>query len=113
MYMNDIYVVYIWYIHGIHGILHVYAILIDMSGIYLVKISWVCSVPFLIMIYLGYTMNILGIFREGRRPSLRIPDGRLTRSLTRSLRGQAGLKSHHTSTGYDISTQSCCLPVVA
>ncbi len=36
----------------IHGILHVYAVLTDMSGIYLVKTSWVCSVPFFIMIYL-------------------------------------------------------------
>ena len=51
--------VYTWYIHGIF---HVYAILIDMSGIYLVKNSWVCSVPFFIMIYRGYTMNILEIF---------------------------------------------------
>ena len=57
--MNDIYIVYIWYIHGI---LHVYAVLIDMSGIYLVKNSWVCSVPFFIMIYRGYTMNILEIY---------------------------------------------------
>ena len=57
--MYDIYIIYIWYIHGI---LHVYAVLIDMSGIYLVKTSWVCSVPFFLMICLGYTMNILGIF---------------------------------------------------
>ncbi len=48
--------VYTWYIHGI---LHVYAVLIDMSGIYLVKNSWVCSILFFIMIYRGYTMNIL------------------------------------------------------
>ena len=47
--------VYTWYIHGI---LHVYAVLKDMSGVYLVKTSWVCSVPFFIMIYLCYTMNI-------------------------------------------------------
>ncbi len=56
--------VYTWYIPGI---LHVYAVLIDMSGIYLVKNSWVCSVPFFIMIYRGYTMNIskelIGLFR--------------------------------------------------
>jgi hypothetical protein len=43
-YIHSIYMVYTWYIHGI---LHVYAVLIDMSGIYLVKTSWVCSVPFL------------------------------------------------------------------
>ena len=39
-------------------IFHVYAVLTDNSGIYLVNTSWVCSVPFFIMIYLGYTMNI-------------------------------------------------------
>jgi hypothetical protein len=63
-YMNDIYIynismVYTWYIHGI---LHVYAVLADMSGIYLVNASWVCSVPFFIMIYLWYTMNIFWIY---------------------------------------------------
>ncbi len=33
--------VYAWYIHGI---LHVYAVLIDISGIYLVKTSWVSNI---------------------------------------------------------------------
>ncbi len=41
--------VYTWYMHDI---LHVYAVLNDMSCIYLVKTSWVCSVPFFIMIYI-------------------------------------------------------------
>ena len=72
-YMNDIYIynismVYTWYIHGI---LHVYAVLIDMSGIYLVKTSWVCSVPFFIMIYLGYTMNISKDSTRSGLPRLR------------------------------------------
>ncbi len=66
MYQNGagISMVYTWYIYGI---LHVYAVLIDMSGIYLVKNSWVSSIPFFIMIYLGYTMNISKIFKAEAR----------------------------------------------
>ena len=48
-YIHSIYMVYTWYIHGI---LHVYAVLIDMSCIYLVRTSWVCSIPFFAMIFL-------------------------------------------------------------
>ncbi len=58
-YIYNIYMVYTWYIHGI---LHVYAVLTDMSGIYLVNTSWVCSLPFFIMIYLWYTMYIFEIY---------------------------------------------------
>ncbi len=52
--------VYTWYIH-------VYAGLNDMSGVYLVKPSWVCSVPIYtkyihdILVYKKYTQYILGI----------------------------------------------------
>ncbi len=53
-----IYILFILYILYIHGIYQLYAVLINMSGIYLVNALWVCSVPFLIMIYLWYTMHI-------------------------------------------------------
>ncbi len=51
---------YSWYIR-------VYAGLNDMSGVYLVKTSWVCSVPIYtkyihdILVYKKYTKYILGI----------------------------------------------------
>jgi hypothetical protein len=45
LYIHVIYI-YIYYTWYIHGILHVYAVLNDMSGIYLVNTSLVCSVPF-------------------------------------------------------------------
>ena len=51
--------VYTWYIHGI---LHVYAILIDMSGILPCQELMGLFRTFFIMIYLGYTMNIPKIF---------------------------------------------------
>ncbi len=54
-----IHMVYTWYTHGTWN---VYADLTDMSGIYLVNTSWVCSVPFFIMIYLWCTMYIQRIY---------------------------------------------------
>ncbi len=64
--------VYTWYIHGI---LHVYAVLTNTSGIYLVKTSWVCSVPFIYLTYRSgrhihvkyhvYTMYIPLIYLHG------------------------------------------------
>ncbi len=62
-----IYIVYTWYIHGIWN---VHAVLTDMSGIYLVNTSWVCSIPFFKMIYLWYTMCIQRIYIVYHRYSI-------------------------------------------
>jgi hypothetical protein len=50
-----IYMVYTWYIPCISK---AYGNVIHMCGIYQLKYKWVCSVPFFILIYLWYTMNI-------------------------------------------------------
>jgi hypothetical protein len=66
LYIPCIYNVYVWYVKGIShipwiymvytwfipGISNPYGHVIHMAGIYLVKTSWVCSVPFFILIYL-------------------------------------------------------------
>ena len=53
-----IYMVYTWYIPCISK---AYGNLIHMCGIYQLKYKWVCSLPFFILIYLWYTINILWI----------------------------------------------------
>ena len=57
--LNGIYIAYTWYIRGISN---PYGVLIHMVGIYLVKTSWVCSVPFLKLKYISYNMFIDRIY---------------------------------------------------
>ncbi len=61
----QVYISYqLWYIHGIS---QSYVDVINMVGIYVVKHFWVCSIPFFIMIYLWYNLNIKRIFMEYQR----------------------------------------------
>ena len=55
-YIDDIYQVYT--VH-IHGIFQAYAHVTNMPGIYPLHTSWVCSVPFFIIISLWYARYIL------------------------------------------------------
>ncbi len=55
LYIHDIYNIYIIYTWYIHGVWIVYAVLTDMSGIYLVNTSWVC----ILWIYIVYHRYVI------------------------------------------------------
>ncbi len=61
---RSIYFLDTWYINGIF---QSYVDVIHMEAIYIVEHFLVCSIPFFIMIYLWYNLNIKRIFMEYQR----------------------------------------------